>query len=337
MANTKYAQIRYYTLDKCFSNFGREYNYKDLLDACNKSVEEFSGQQFSIQLRQLQYDIEYMKLKDSWGIELESFRVNRKICFRYINRKFSILNSPVTILEKSQLKEALFVLNRIKSLPKFEWVNEMMTKIESVFNDAASGKPCISYDSTPFLKHGEYLLDLYHKIINESVLEIVYKPFNVNSITYCIHPHYLKQYNNRWFLFGSNNENNQLLNLPLDRIESYQVKNLDYIHYHIDFEEYFEDVVGVTVLPVVSEIVKIKIDSSLWPYVKTKPFHGSQKVIEKTEDYTIIILDLKINYELESTIFQHAERVEVLEPIAFREKIKVRTLKMMNAYMYSCT
>jgi predicted DNA-binding transcriptional regulator YafY len=332
MANTKHAQIRYYTLDKCFSNFGREYNYEDLLVECNLAIEEFSGQKQSIQLRQLQNDIMFMESDENWSIVLEKYRKDRKIYFRYKDPKFSIINTPVTILEKRQLKEAIFVLNRIKSLPKFEWVNEMMTKIESVFGEATSGKPCISYDSTPYLKGGKYILDLYHKINNESVLEIKYKSFNEPLVTYILHPHYLKQYNNRWFLFGINDVDSEFKNLPLDRIHSYKVKNIDFIESEINFEEYFEDVIGVTVFPEESELVKMKIDASLWPYVETKPFHGSQKVFEKNKDYTTIILDLKMNYELESRILQHGEKVEIIEPKHLRAKIQSRVFKMMKNY-----
>ena len=332
MANTKHAQIRYYTLDKCFSNFGREYNYTNLLEECNLAIEEFSGQGQSIKLRQLQNDIMFMESDENWSIILEKYRKERKIYFRYEDAKYTIRNAPVTILEKRQLKEAIFVLNRIKSLPKFEWVNEMMTKIESVFNDAASGKPCISYDSTPYLKGGKFILDLYHKIIDESVLQLKYKAFNQPLVTYTLHPHYLKQYNNRWFLFGVNDDDKEFKNLPLDRIHSYKVKNIDFVESEINFEEYFEDVIGVTVFPGESELVKMKIEASLWPYVETKPFHGSQKVIDWNLEYTTIILDLKMNYELESKILQHGEKIEIIEPKHLRDKIKSRVIKMMKKY-----
>ena len=43
MATNKHAQIRYLALDRCFSNFGRNYNYDDLIEACNEAIYNHSG------------------------------------------------------------------------------------------------------------------------------------------------------------------------------------------------------------------------------------------------------------------------------------------------------
>jgi transcriptional regulator with XRE-family HTH domain len=53
----------------------------------------------------------------------------------------------------------------------------------------------------------EYIGDIYNAIVNQRVLRITYKPFTTNKeLTFEIHPYHLKQFNNRWFLFGLNNE-----------------------------------------------------------------------------------------------------------------------------------
>ena len=66
----------------------------------------------------------------------------------------------------------------------------------------------------------------------------------------------------------------------------------------------------------------------MWPYIDTKPFHGSQKKIEITEKFTLISLDVKVNYELESKILQHGEKIQVLEPIDLRDHLIERVNKM---------
>lgn len=89
----------------------------------------------------------------------------------------------------------------------------------------------------------------------------------------------MKQYNNRWFLFGFNEEFKEMSNLAIDRIISLNEINLKYrTNNEIDFEEYFEDVVGVTIrTDVPIEKVLIKVTNEVWPYIKSKPLHGSQK------------------------------------------------------------
>src|SRR5690606_41034294 len=90
---------------------------------------------------------------------------------------------------------------------------------------------------------------------------------------------YLKQYNNRWFVFGLNADNQVAnWNLALDRIESLFEAALKYKPSETDWEEYFFDLVGVT-RPEGVELQEIvlKFSSEVAPSVVTKPIHPSQK------------------------------------------------------------
>jgi predicted DNA-binding transcriptional regulator YafY len=336
MATNKHAQIRYLALDRCFSNFGRNYNYDDLIEACNEAIYNHSGIHESVKKRQVQYDIEYMKSEAGWSVEIEKYTIARKALFRYKNRDYSIKNAPINEMEANQLKEAILTLNRIKGLPQFQWVDEMMAKLESSFNADITNQKVLGFDQMPYLKGIDFISELYNKIIHKRVLQVNYKPFHENQITLTIHPYYLKQYNNRWFLFGLNEGDNLIKNLPLDRIQSFKEIDGDYINTEIDFDQHFEDVIGVTVKEKHSEIIKLKIDATLWPYIDTKPFHGSQKKIEITEKFTIISLDVKVNYELESKILQHGEKIQVLEPIDIRDHLIERINKMKKNYTLMC-
>jgi predicted DNA-binding transcriptional regulator YafY len=146
-----------------------------------------------------------------------------------------------------------------------------------------------------------------------------------------LHPYFLKQYNNRWYVFGKNDVSQFVMNLALDRITTIQESKKKFIpNKSIDFNEYFEDIVGVTLSNegVVQNIV-LKVSNLLFPYIQTKPIHGSQKVKEQGASYTVISLDLIPNYELESLILSYGEGVEILKPKSFRDKIKKR-IELMN-------
>lgn len=335
MSTNKHAYIRYQALDKCFSNPGRRYGIDDLIEACNKAIYEFSGIENGIKRRQLYDDIAFMESDMGWNIELEKYKDGRKVFYRYKDRNFSIKNQPVNEAEANQLKEALLTLNRFKGLPQFEWVDEIVTRLESSFDLIASDKQVIEFDQNMFLKGKEWITELYHGIVNEKVFEIRYQPFNATEPSNIIfHPYYLKQYNNRWFVFGWQSELNKIANLGLDRIENIEEKNFPYIQSEIDFTDYFDDVVGVTVYedaPV--EKIVLKIDNSLWPYIKTKPIHGSQKLLETNENYTVVQLNVQINYELISVLFSYGESIEILEPDILIDKIKHKIEKLKNNYI----
>ena len=78
--------------------------------------------------------------------------------------------------------------------------------------------------------------------------------------------------------------------MALDRIFSVnELKTKFKSNSKIDFEEYFEDIIGVTVnqkIPI--EKIKIKIKKDVWPYLESKPLHGSQKTISRNQQYVIM-------------------------------------------------
>ena len=119
----------------------------------------------------------------------------------------------------------------------------------------------------------------------------------------------------------------------MDRIVEIRPNNKKYIPTDIDFREYFEDILGVTYKSY-QEIHKIllRIDAALWPYVETKPIHGSQKVVSKNETEVVVQLSVALNYELESTLLQFGEKLNVIEPKELKIKMTERINKMLSKY-----
>ena len=124
-----------------------------------------------------------------------------------------------------------------------------------------------------------------------------------------------------------------LTNLALDRIEGIEETDLHYIKTDIDFEEYFEDVIGVSVNEEPVQKILLKVSNNSINYIKTKPLHGSQKIKEEYENYTIIELELIPNYELESLIFSFGENMEVIKPLILREKLIKRIESLQSKYI----
>ena len=193
--------------------------------------------------------------------------------------------------------------------------------------------PVIGYEKNPFLTGIENLSVLYNYIVNKQVLKISYQHFTQGEMVHIMHPYYLKQYNNRWFLFGITEQNKEVLtNLALDRIANIELADTPYIpNTSFDFEEYFDDVVGVSV-PRSGEPEKVvlKISEKQYPYIKTKPLHPSQAELDK--DNRIIQLDVFLTWELESLILSYGDDIEVIEPISLRERIQKRVKNLLEIY-----
>lgn len=325
MPITKNAMIRYQTLDRCFRNPGRQYTLDDLMEECNKALYDHDGIEDGIRRRQLQKDIKFMESDHGWAIPLERIRFgekNQKMYFRYADLNFSINSQPLNETEARQLKAAIQVLGRFTGSPEFDWVNEMIPVIEDKLGLLGTDKKVIAFDTNEDMKGREHLTPLFNAIVNKTVLDINYKAFSSeDSFSFMFHPYYIKQYNNRWFVFGLNEAlEKSNWNIALDRIQRITITDRTYQEDDTDWESYFYDMIGVTKAEDAKvEEVKLRFVKEQAPYVITKPIHPSQKPPVVLEDGSIEIrINVILNFELERLLLSFGERVEVLAPLALR-------------------
>lgn len=332
MSTNKHAIIRYQTLDKCFRNVGRNYSIEDLVNECNKSICEYTGKEEGIKKRQLYDDIRFMESDQGWSIELKKVKDGRRVFYKYEDSNFSITNQPLNETEANQLREALLTLDRFKGLPQYNWINEINARLESSFNLKQQNDIIISFEQNEYLKGLEYIPEIYNAILYKKVLHIDYKNFKTENLTtIIINPYYLKQYNMRWFLFGKSQGYETITNLALDRIEKIDSGSQVYMETDIDFSQYFEDIIGVTIPNENVVDIILEVDKTLIPYITTKPLHGSQKIKEKNNNIEVH-LKLIPNYELETLILSFGEKIRVLEPTTLVQKVKDRINKMTKNY-----
>lgn len=336
MATNKHATIRYHALDQCFSNPGRKYFIEDLINACNNAIYEYTGIPEGIKRRQVFDDIKFMESEQGWSIPLEKIREGKRVYYRYSDKKYSIKKQAINESEANQLKETLSILSRFKGMPQFDWIEEMLIRLESTFKLKSTANPIIDFEQNPFLKGLNFFTELFNAIHYKKVLKICYQSFNQEKpVEILLHPYYLKQYNNRWFLFGLNESTNSISNLALDRIIEIKEANKQFIENEtIDFEEYFDDVVGVTVLEKKGPIkILLQISKKLFPYIENKPIHGSQKLRKRNNEGAIIELSLQLNYEFISLIFSYGEEITVIEPDELKTIIKTKAEKVFKNYI----
>lgn len=330
MPINKNAYIRYLAYDNCLRNPGRKHTWKDLRDAANRSLETQSAD--PIGKTQFFKDIKALK-----GPPFYAPIVSEKSFYRYADHQYSITNQPLNELEAEQIKSALMVLSRFKGLPQFEWVHEIIPKIEKQFGLDSQITEVIGFDQNIDLKGLEHFETLFSAIINKQVLSIDYKAFRQDGpMKMVIHPYYLKQYNNRWYLFGFNPGYNSLSNPALDRITAITslVSHKFVENVQFDFNEYFEDMIGITKSQdAESQIIKLWFSPVQAPYINTKPLHGTQKVKSWDETGMIMTIEVVPNFELEQLILQFGENCKVMEPMDFQQKIKARTKKNYENYL----
>lgn len=335
MAQNKNALIRYRTIDKCLQNHYRKWTLQDLIEACSDALYEYEGRQINVSKRTVQLDIQLMR-SDKLGYNAPIVVYDKKY-YKYEYEDFSITDIPLNETDMNVLSEAVEMLKQFKDFSLFQELRGIIHRLEDkIYTEKNDQQAIIHLDKNENLKGLEFLDVLYQAILKEMVLNIEYKSFTARSASIIpIHPYILKEFNNRWFLVGKQGGAKKILTLALDRIISVDYNaSIPYRAKNFNADEYYKNTFGVTVLGEEHvEVIVLKIDSLNAPYVLTKPFHHSQKLIEKKEDGSVIIqLNLHINYELERLILGFGEAIEVIAPKVLRRRIMKKYKKALDLY-----
>lgn len=332
MANTKGYAIRQKIIDRCLQS-ERGYSIQEIMDKCNFELEK-RGLHVVTSKNTIRDDI--LEIQNTYFIKIETIRLGRNKRYRYEERDFSIYKAPLTEKDIAKLQEILSTLSLFQGRQQFKWINETNLRIQSSMScHSQENYHIVEFDDNPFLKGLNYLTYLFEAICLHHVLELEYKSFNSTSVRhYIIHPYYLKQYNNRWFILAQTDEYSTLSIFALDRICSIKETSKPYIcNTKYDFNMYFKDIIGVSKPKDASvEEIRLWIDRKLFPYIETKPIHHSQTVLEQDEWGTTIQIMVIPNFELQQMILSYGEGMKVLSPAGFKEKMRKRIQNSLNNY-----
>lgn len=325
----KQVLLRYQVLNKCFRNRYREYTIDDLVDECNKALRRIDKPDIS--KRTIQNDINI--LEADYGIILnEKLKRGRQRLYRYADTSYTIPLYHIDDEERNKIEDAIYVLKQFEGEPLYDWVRTILMQIEGgMFEEDAS--PVVSFQSNLDLKGLGHFSKLLQAILNKRVLKLRYVPYGKAQITATVYPYYLKQYNDRWYLIARVKGYDSFAHYALDRINSFEEIALPYKEAEVDFSEYFDDVIGVTVPDGDAEDIVIKVTGKRFNYIRTKPLHLSQRIIEEAEGYAIISINVKVNKELESLILSFGDDMEVISPTSFRDRIAENIQAMNQRYL----
>jgi predicted DNA-binding transcriptional regulator YafY len=217
------------------------------------------------------------------------------------------------------MNEVVGILKHLNGFSHFGEMSEMIAKLENNLNrNRSEGRNIIQFESNALLKGLNWIDPLYKAIANNRVLLIDYRSFRAREAKQGIYsPYLLKEYRNRWFVIVKSKNHQHLLTLALDRIESvHELPREPFVpHPSIDFDHYYDNVVGVTKNER-SRTTKVilALNAQTTPYILTKPIHHTQTVLHESEDRTVIQIEVIPNFELEREILGYGAGIKVLGP-----------------------
>lgn len=197
-------------------------------------------------------------------------------------------------------------------------------------------KPIIHFDSVPNLKGLRLLNPLYNYIKHKQTLSIMYHSFNAKKpVKFILCPYLLKEFRNRWFLFGSKASDLVLFNLPLDRIVSVEPSDITFRENpEFDPEHFFDDVIGVSKnIHETPRLIKFWATAEQGKYIKTKPIHSSQELIRENPDGSCVFkIEVVINLEMYSVFMSYGSGVKILSPRKCVDYMKSKLKEAVELY-----
>ncbi|MGN6568388.1 MAG: helix-turn-helix transcriptional regulator [Flavipsychrobacter sp.] len=336
MPVNKAARYRFEIIDECLRNTKRKWSKAILLLYVNRHLELHYGEETSISNSQLRYDLENMQ--SEYGAPIEMYKEGRNYFYKYDDPSFSIKNIPIAEDDITKLNNVLNFLQQIKGFTIADEMAEVLKRLESRYNFKCEAEGAIiSFQSSPSEFGMENLEDIYYAIIRKTVLKINYQSFHATEPRlWHIHPYLLKEYNNRWYLLGYAQEKEKIGIYALDRMKDIRVSNLPYaMDVFNKCEDYFRDVIGITILPEKSAVEHISLlfSADLAPYIQTMPLHHSQRLIHAYDDGQIEIeLRLIINPELISMLLSFGSNVKVQQPASLANEIHKVAQQLLLKY-----
>lgn len=326
MPKTKSAAIRYHLIDAALHNSHRRWPFEELLEHIADQLAEHRIAD-GISKRTLEGDITAMRASPPIGYGAPIKRKDKLIY--YTDPSFSIQRSPLSDKDLAYLEQALEILQAFPGLPHSDQLMPLLDRLRGA-NRArqlrgVAAKRAIAFDQNPDLHGLKWLGPVYTAVLDQQPLMLTYQAFGQDqSETFAVHPYFLKQYNQRWFLLCHDDKLGVFNILGLERILNIEPSirpfrpNTD-----IDLEAYHRDVVGITRSPEDQpQRVLLEFSAQRAPYILTKPLHHSQRLAQHLPDGRAQVeLWLIPNFEFRARLLSHAGAVRVLEPARLREDL----------------
>ncbi|MGM0582928.1 MAG: helix-turn-helix transcriptional regulator [Bacteroidota bacterium] len=332
MPKNKNASFRYRVLDNCFRNTGRKYSLEDLIEVVSDEMYEHFGIDKGISKRTIQGDINIMRSEPPRGFGAPI--INEDGYYRYENPKFTISENPFNTTDLKSLKEAIQILKQFTHLPVYKELKSLVEKVEEgvTISDAFT---FIDLEKNTHYHQLELLTNIYVLFEKKKQISFKYKPFESSEIkAFILHPLLIKEYRNRWFVIGWNNDFSGYTVLPFDRIVDFEELNDDAEFGHKqELNKIYNSLIGVSIPPdYVIEKVELFISKNSKNYIKTKPIHSSQKIIHEDNTGMLVELELIINFELKQLILSHLPNIKVIKPITLKNTIEEDIKSAMERY-----
>jgi predicted DNA-binding transcriptional regulator YafY len=321
MPKNKDALIRYRIINRCLIDY-KYVSMEKLLEVCREAFDN------EVARRTIEKDIHDMRFDSQLGyyapIRFDAYRG----AYFYDDQDYSIDKIPLDYYDLEALSFASALLDQYKSIGIFTTFSGAVQKIMNTMKihrylEKHPDARCVGFENFPVIRGQELLPVILDAILGQKALSIDHQRFDTDETHHhTLHPYYLKEYRNRWYVVGYTASKKQIQSFGLERISSLRVLDgTPFVSRPFDPEAYFRDCIGVMVAAEPAADITLRFMVKQGMYILTQPIHESQKVVDHSKDHITVSLHVVPSFEFLSLVTGWGAAVEVLSPVWLREKV----------------
>lgn len=334
MPQNKDAATRYRIIDNCLNNKQKKYPTKSYLaEACSRVLGK------TISESTIEKDIHAMKEGVVYGNKAPIVYSKIHKGYAYDEQGFSISELNLEPQEWEALAYASNLIYQYKEVPLFKSFKDAIEKIHGRFfipyeyNDA-DFESYVQFEKSNSNAGYEWLPLCYQAFKQHFAIEITYENiYKQETKKYTILPYLLKEYRNRWYVIGWDNNRGDYLTFALDRmLEATMIEKKEKRRNDFDATLFLKNSMGIMEGDGSASTIELEIEAPIDRLVMLEPLHPSQLVIKQTKKYSIIRIEVNINPELYRSILSLGSSCKVVKPTVLKNELMAQLTKMIDLY-----
>lgn len=253
---------------------------------------------FSITDRTIQRDLKY--IREELGIKIEYNDYHRGY---YIDSE----SSP-----------------GMDSLLKFLEMAVITGTFNEIYADSDKASDLVSFDGEGLVKGVEFISTLLFALTNRQKVKITYQRFiDSRPFPVIVMPALLKEYQNRWYLVGLVNKDEEIRSYALDRTKNVELLSEFFSREKVrNVRASYNNLIGLSHAGGKPCLIKFEVEADQAKYIETLPWHNTQEVESRNDRSVIFSLYVVPNFELQQKILSLGKAVLNIEPDSLKKAIE---------------
>ena len=276
--------------------------------------------------------VELLRRKSVSFLEIQEYLFDNEIDIsqRTFQRDKEEIESLWGIEIKFNKKDGNYEIKEELSDGKFDRIAESFTIANALNQSETFSKYIFLEQRKP--KGTEYFNGILHAIQNNLIITFQLNSYWAEATQRRCVPKAIKEAQNRWYLIGYDLDREDFRNYGLDRITNFEITSSKKATPNININDEYKNAFGIETYGEPT-IILIEFENSQKEYIKSLPFHPSQKIMEENEKSFITELFMLPTYDFRMELLKYGDQCEVLEPKKLRDEMKAIVVNLSKMYM----